>query len=70
MAEVSKRTGLSTPDVERRGIDRSSASVDQAAKEPYKVFSRLDLGPGGYAIAPARQAKQAVARAIRDKHGR
>lgn len=70
LAEVCKRTGLSISDVLRRGIDAYSASVNQAAETPYEVFSRLDLGPGGYAIAPARQAKQAVARAIRDKHGR
>ena len=70
MADVCNRTGLSIPDVERRGIDASSTSVDQAAETPYEVFSRLDLGPGDYAIVPARQAKQAVARAIRDKHSR
>lgn len=70
MAEVCERTELSTPEVERWGVDAYSASVDQAAEEPYEVFRRLDPGPGGYAIAPARQAKQAVGRAIRDKHGR
>ena len=45
---------------------------DQAerAETPYEILSRFDLGPGGYAVAPASQAKEAVVRVIREKHGR
>ena len=70
LEEVCKRTGLSVSEVLRRGIEAYAASVDQSAETPYEVFSRLDLGPGGYAVAPAREAKQAVARVIRRKHNR
>jgi hypothetical protein len=34
------------------------------------VYARLDLGRGGRAIAPARDAKKAVRDVIRRKHGR
>lgn len=70
LEEACKRTGLSISEVLRRGIEAYAASLDEVAETPYEVFSRLDLGPGGYAVAPARQAKEAVARAIREKHGR
>ena len=70
LEEVCKRTGLSISEVLRRGIEAYADSVDQAAETPYEVFRRLDLGPGGYSIAPASEAKQAVARVIREKHGR
>ena len=70
LKEACKRTGLSISEVLRRDIEAYSASLDEVAETPYEVFGRLDLGPGGYAVAPARQAKEAVARAIREKHGR
>jgi hypothetical protein len=42
----------------------------QAHRKPYDVYRELDLGPGGYSIAPAREAKSAIAEAIRRKHKR
>ena len=68
--EVCKRTGLSISEVLRRGIEAYAASVDEVAETPYEVFRRFDLGPGGYAVSPARQAKDEVVRAIREKHSR
>lgn len=70
LEEVCKRTGLSVSEVLRRGIEAYADSLDEAAETPYEVLSRIDLGPGGYAVAPASEAKQAVARIIREKHGR
>ena len=70
LQEVCKRTGLSISEVIRRGIEAYAASVERVTETPYEILSRYDLGPGGYAIAPASEAKQAVARAIREKHGR
>ena len=52
-----KITGLSISEVLKRGL---SAYEDQAVKDisrkPYDIYSKLDLGDGGYATAPARQA--------------
>ena len=69
LADLCARTGLSVSEVLRRGIEAYADSVSEAAS-PYEVFRHLDLGPGGYAAAPARRAKQAATNAIRDKYRR
>ena len=68
--DVCERTGLSVSEVIRRGVAAYAEALDQARETPYEIISRYDLGPGGYAVAPSEQAKQAVARVIREKHGR
>jgi hypothetical protein len=71
LAAVRKRTGLTISDVLKRGLHAyAAASLDDAAATPYEVYRRLDLGPGGYATAAARDAKAAVAEAIATKHRR
>lgn len=71
LAELRKRTGLSISEVFRRGLRAYAASAhDETAETPYRVFRRLDLGPGGYALAPAERAKTAVVGAIGEKHRR
>ena len=44
------------------------SSPDAATKTPYEIYRELDLGQGGYAVAPARDAKAAVAKVIAAKH--
>ena len=63
------QTGLSISEVIKRGLQAYAALVPKvpSAETPYEVFSRLDLGPGGYAIAPAKNAKKAAAQAISKK---
>ncbi len=48
----------------------AAAACEEAATRPYEVYHRLDLGPGGYAVAPARGAKAVLARVIAAKHQR
>lgn len=69
LAYLRKRTGLSVADVLKRGLESYAEIVrDEVAAKPFDVYRRLDLGPGGYAIAPARDAKAALVEALRDKH--
>ena len=64
-------TGLSISEVLKRGLYAYEAEASkQAERKPYDIYRALDLGPGGYASAPAREAKSAVAQAIRRKHKR
>lgn len=64
-------TGLSISEVLKRGLHAYEAQASvEAARKPYDIYRELDLGPGGYAGAPARGAKSAVAEAIRRKHTR
>jgi hypothetical protein len=71
LARLRRLTGLSISEVLKRGL---AAYEQVAAREPtarpYEVYARLDLGRGGWAIAPARDAKKAVRDVIRRKHGR
>jgi hypothetical protein len=72
LASLTRMTGLSISEVLKRGLIayRQQALVATGAHSPYEVFRRLDLGPGGYANAPARDAKSAVKAAILRKHGK
>jgi hypothetical protein len=71
LAMLRKRTGLSISEVLKRGliVYRTSA-LNEVSVKPYDVYRQLDLGEGGYAVAPAREAKTAVVSAIKRKHGR
>lgn len=64
-------TGLSISEVLKRGLSTYEAvAMQQLKRKPYDIYRELDLGEGGYAIAPAREAKAAVADAISRKHKR
>lgn len=54
----------------RARIGLSVSARHGTVETPYAVFRRLDLGPGGYAAAPAVRAKTAVAAVIGEKHRR
>ena len=64
-------TGLSISEVLKRGLSAYEVqALQQVTRKPYDIYRDLDLGPGGYAVAPAREAKSAIADAIRRKHKR
>ncbi len=42
----------------------------QAGRGPFEIYRELDLGPGGYAIAPSTQARRGVHVALKRKHRR
>jgi hypothetical protein len=64
-------TGLSISEVLKRGLSAyETQALEHANRKPYDIFCELELGEGGYAIAPARKAKSAVTDAIRRKHKR
>jgi hypothetical protein len=64
-------TGLSISVILKRGLSAYEAeTLERAHRKPYEVFRQLDLGTGGYAVAPARDAKSAVVEVIRRKRQR
>jgi len=66
-----RTTGLSISELLKRGLSAYEAhTLTHAPRKPYDIYQELDLGEGGHAIAPARQAKSAIADAIRRKHRR
>jgi len=71
LAELQRLTGLSISDVLKRGVAAyRTQAVAEATRTPYEIYATLDLGSGGYARAPAREAKQALQAALRRKHRR
>ena len=71
LAELVQGTGLSASAVVKQGLlalrDRLTQKSDRSA---WEVYQALDLGPGGYAIAPSTETRRGAQEAIRRKLGR
>ena len=68
LAEIVTATGLSVSGAMKRGLLVLRNDVAREAQRiPYDVYKELDLGPGGYAVAPATQTRRGVRAAIRRK---
>ena len=69
LEEIRRETGMSVSAVLKQGLVATRDAL-RARRRAYALYASLDLGPGGYAVAPARDAKRHVRDAIRKKHGR
>lgn len=70
LAELQRASGESVSGVLKRGLVALRATLPEAAgTHPYALYETLDLGPGGMARAPARQAKQGIRELLKRKHG-
>ena len=71
LATLKRVTGLSISEVLKRGLlSYKIEALKEATETPYDIYRRIDLGEGGDAVAPASEAKSAVADAIKRKHSR
>jgi hypothetical protein len=71
LARVCDATGASPSDVLKRGVMVLAKSIDRKRPvRPFDLYRKLDLGPGGYALGSARNAKQVVRALIKRKHRR
>lgn len=53
LQQIIRSTGLSISGAFKKGLFVLHREIDQHANwAPYDVYRELDLGPGGYAIAP------------------
>lgn len=65
LEEIRAATGLSISQSLKRGLTLLQQEIrDESRGEPWEVYERLDLGPGGYAIAPSDAGRAAVRAAI------
>lgn len=66
LEDLVRDTGLSISALLQRGL---LALHDQTAQEPrrtaYEIYEELDLGPGGYAIAPSTETRHGVQETLR-----
>ena len=71
LERIREATGLPISEALKQGLRALSQRVAQdAARTPYDVYRRLDLGPGGYAIAPSTDTRRGVSAALRRKFRR
>lgn len=72
LASLTRSTGLSISEVLKRGLMAHKQQVQnsRAQRAPYEIFRKLDLGPGGYARAAAKDAQLAIRATIARKHNR
>jgi hypothetical protein len=71
LARLTRNTGMSISEILKRGVSSLEARVtENGFRKPWEIYSKLELGSGGYSRAPARAAKAAARERIRNKHGR
>ncbi len=66
--EIRESTGLSISEALKRGLGTLQQEIRSAkSSAAWELYDALDLGLGGYAIAPADAGREAVRRAIEKK---
>jgi hypothetical protein len=71
LVRVCDATGSTPSEVLKEGVVVLAERVARRkSPRPFEIYRQLDLGPGGYARAPARRAKDAIRAILRRKHGR
>ncbi len=69
--QLVRTTGLSMSAVLKQGlIAYRERLAHPAGRSAYEIYEELDLGPGGYAIAPSTDTRRGVQEALRRKLGR
>jgi len=69
--EVRAATGWPISEVMKRGVQAMREHIRRRpARLPYDIYEELDLGPGGYAIAPSADTRAGVRLALKRKLGR
>jgi hypothetical protein len=68
LEQLMEGTGMSISALLKQGL---LTLKDQLSPQPqrsaYEIYEELDLGPGGYAVAPATESRKGVQEAIRRK---
>ena len=68
LQQIRDVTGLPISEALKQGLQSLKRRVgEQAGRRPYDLYQQLDLGPGGYAIAPSTDTRRGVATALRQK---
>jgi hypothetical protein len=71
LEQIIQVAGLSISGAFKRGLILLRDDLTQRAQRvPYDIYAELDLGPGGYAIAPSTDTRRGVQEAIKRKLGR
>jgi hypothetical protein len=65
LERIQRETGWTVSDVLKEGVRLLEETLAKApTSAAYDIYSRLDLGPGGYASGPATRSREAAREAI------
>jgi hypothetical protein len=68
LQQIRDVTGLPISEALKQGLQSLRQRVrEEAGRRPYDLYQQLDLGPGGYAVAPSTDTRRGVATALRKK---
>ncbi len=71
LSQIVQRTGMPISAALKEGLRVLYSELSMGkSNRPYTIYEELDLGPGGYAIAPSSDTRKAVREAIARKLGR
>ncbi len=71
LSMLTRLMGLTILELLKRGVFACrSKALEKTGRKPYEIFRQLDLGSGGYARVPAKNAKTVVGDIIRERNGR
>ena len=71
LQQIRDVTGLPISEALKQGLQSLKQRVgEESGRRPYDLYRQLDLGPGGYAIAPSTDTRRGVATALRKKFQR
>ncbi|MDH4083809.1 MAG: hypothetical protein OEV99_09090 [Nitrospira sp.] len=66
LKQVTKKTGWSVSPALKRGVLVLQHEVGRSSQQSaFEIYRRLDLGPGGYAIAPSTEIRRGMQIALR-----
>ena len=68
LQQIRDVTGLPISEALKQGLQSlKQRVVEESGRKPYDLFRQLDLGPGGYAVAPSTDTRRGVVTALRKK---
>ena len=71
LAEITKLSGLTISAALKAGLAQLRDSLRRTqSTRPWDLYEKLDLGTGGYSVAPSTDSRKGVADALRKKHKR
>lgn len=71
LEQIARATQLSISDTFKQGLLAFRDNLTRKShRVPYDIYKTLELGPGGYAIAPSTATRRGVQKAIKKKLGR
>ncbi len=68
LQDIRDATGLPISEALKQGLQSLRQRVRQeSGRRPFDIYAQLDLGPGGYSVAPSAETRRGVTAVLRKK---